>query len=294
MTLGQKLRQTRLSKGLSQSQVAGDCVTRNMLSQIENDQASPSMRTLEHLAQALGVSVGWLLSDEQTDAAMERMRRARALFRERKYEECLALFAQDAPGDDETLLLCSIAAEALAGQMLLDETISRAKELAGRALEWNRKSLYVSAQVQTGALDVLARIAILEKNPDEAVERYKACYLEGQNTVRYHFTMARFHLQQEHIQAAEREIWSIAELPEASRAEYLILRGKIAAKREQYENAALYFHQAEEIPLGRMLERELYEGLEVCCREMGDYQQAYLYASKQLAMQKEREREDAL
>ena len=45
MTLGQKLRQTRLSKGLSQSQVAGDCVTRNMLSQIENDQASPSMRT---------------------------------------------------------------------------------------------------------------------------------------------------------------------------------------------------------------------------------------------------------
>ena len=37
MTLGQKLRQTRLSKGLSQSQVAGGCVTRNMLSQIEND-----------------------------------------------------------------------------------------------------------------------------------------------------------------------------------------------------------------------------------------------------------------
>ena len=278
MTLGQKLRQTRLSKGLSQSQVAGDCVTRNMLSQIENDQASPSMRTLEHLAQALGVSVGWLLSDEQTNAVMERMRRSRALFRERKYEECLALFEQDAPGDDETLLLCSMAAEAL----------------AGRALEWNRKSLYASAQVQTGALDVLARIAILEKNPDEAVERYKACYLEGQNTVRYHFTMARFHLQQEHIQAAEREIWSIAELPEASRAEYLILRGKIAAKREQYENAALYFHQAEEIPLGRLLARELYEGLEICCRELGDYQQAYLYASKQLAMQKEREKEGAL
>ena len=88
--------------------------------------------------------------------------------------------------------------------MLLDETISRAKELAGRALEWNRKSLYASAQVQTGALDVLARIAILEKNPDEAVERYKACYLEGQNTVRYHFTMARFHLQQEHIPSCRR------------------------------------------------------------------------------------------
>ena len=288
MTLGQKLRQTRLSKGLSQSQVAGDCVTRNMLSQIENDQASPSMRTLEHLAQALGVSVGWLLSDEQTDAAMERLRRARALFRERNFEGCLALFAQDEPGDDETLLLRSMAAGELAEQLLLDEQISRAKELAALSLEWNRKSLYGTAQAQIMALDVLARAAILENCPDEAVERYRASYLEGQNAVRYHFTMARFHLQQEHIQAAEREIWSIAELPEASRGEYLILRGKIAAKREQYENAALYFHQAEELSLGRMLERELYEGLEICCRELGDYQQAYLYASKQLAMQKEK------
>ena len=72
MTLGQKLRQTRRSKGLSQSQVAGNCITRNMLSQIENDQAAPSMRTLEHLAQALDVSIGWLLSDEQTDAALDR------------------------------------------------------------------------------------------------------------------------------------------------------------------------------------------------------------------------------
>ena len=270
MTLGQKLRQTRLSKGLSQSQVAGGCVTRNMLSQIENDQASPSMRTLEHLARALDVSVGWLLSDEQTDAALEKMRRARTLFREEDYAGCLALFAQDAPSGDEMLLLCSQAAGMLAAQRLAAENFSGAKELAQQALDWNRRSLYASAQVQVQALDVLARCAIQEKQADEAVERYRTFYLERQSAVRYHFTMAR-----------------IAELPDAQRAEYLILRGKIAARREQYENAALYFHQAQELPLGRMLERELYEGLEVCCRELGDYQQAYLYASKQLAMQKE-------
>ena len=139
MTLGQKLRQTRLSKGLSQSQVAGGCVTRNMLSQIENDQASPSMRTLEHLARALDVSVGWLLSDEQTDAALEKMRRARTLFREEDYAGCLALFAQDAPSGDEMLLLCSQAAGMLAAQRLAAENFSGAKELAQQALDWNRK-----------------------------------------------------------------------------------------------------------------------------------------------------------
>ena len=49
MTLGQKLRQTRLARGMTQSQVVGDRITRNMLSQIENDLASPSVGTLNKL-----------------------------------------------------------------------------------------------------------------------------------------------------------------------------------------------------------------------------------------------------
>ena len=43
MTLGQKLKQTRLARGMTQSQVVGDRITRNMLSLIENDLSAPSM-----------------------------------------------------------------------------------------------------------------------------------------------------------------------------------------------------------------------------------------------------------
>ena len=39
MTLGQKLKKARLDRGLTQSQVVGDRITRNMLSQLENDLA---------------------------------------------------------------------------------------------------------------------------------------------------------------------------------------------------------------------------------------------------------------
>ena len=46
MTLGEKIRQARLEAGLSQRQLCGDTVTRNMLSQIENGSARPSMDTL--------------------------------------------------------------------------------------------------------------------------------------------------------------------------------------------------------------------------------------------------------
>ena len=58
MTLGEKLRRTRQERGLTQKQLAGERITRNMLSQIENDLAQPSMRTLEYLADALGVEAG--------------------------------------------------------------------------------------------------------------------------------------------------------------------------------------------------------------------------------------------
>jgi len=36
MTLGQKLKKARLDRGLTQAQVVGDRITRNMLSQLEN------------------------------------------------------------------------------------------------------------------------------------------------------------------------------------------------------------------------------------------------------------------
>ena len=62
MTLGQKVRQARIRAGLTQEQAAGGRITRNMLSLIENDLSAPSMKTLEYLAAALGVTAGWLLA----------------------------------------------------------------------------------------------------------------------------------------------------------------------------------------------------------------------------------------
>lgn len=77
MTLGQKLKQTRLARGMTQSQVVGDRITRNMLSQIENDLASPSVGTLEYLASVLNVRLSWLLADEQDEAEAERTQQLR-------------------------------------------------------------------------------------------------------------------------------------------------------------------------------------------------------------------------
>lgn len=287
MTLGEKLRRTRLQRGLTQKQVCGERLTRSMLSLIENDQASPSMKTLEYLASALGVTAGWLLADDAPDTAEERLPRARTLLRGQDHAACLALLEEDAAAaSDEELLLLAESAAALAERALLEEDFQTAQRRAAQAADWNRRSLYGSRERQLRALAVLARCA-QETRRVQSVEDYRQLYLLEPESVRYHLLLARHQLEQEHVQAAEREIWSIAELPEKDRAEYLILRGRIALRKEQYENAVLYLQQAEQTEdLPRLLRRELYRTMELCCRETEDFRQAYAYAAKQLEMEK--------
>ena len=117
MTLGQKVRQARIRAGLTQEQAAGGRITRNMLSLIENDLSAPSMKTLEYLAAALGVTAGWLLADDASDEAAERLPRARAMLREGDHRGCAALLEPGAEqASDEELLLLAVSAMELAEQ----------------------------------------------------------------------------------------------------------------------------------------------------------------------------------
>ena len=62
MEISQKLKQARLDAGLSQKALCGDRITRNMLSQIENGSARPSMDTLRYLAGQLGKPISYFLT----------------------------------------------------------------------------------------------------------------------------------------------------------------------------------------------------------------------------------------
>lgn len=94
MELGEKLRQTRLELGLSQRQVCGETITRNMLSRIENGQAKPSMKTLQYLASVLQKPVGYFLGE--ADACLNRpvMDGAKEAFAQKKYSRALRLLGE--------------------------------------------------------------------------------------------------------------------------------------------------------------------------------------------------------
>ena len=73
MDLGKKLKNVRLEAGLSQRQVCGERITRNMLSQIENGSARPSMDTLRYLADRLGKPLGYFLDTDSDSLHAARL-----------------------------------------------------------------------------------------------------------------------------------------------------------------------------------------------------------------------------
>ncbi|MCL1823576.1 MAG: helix-turn-helix transcriptional regulator [Oscillospiraceae bacterium] len=67
LLLGKRLKEARLSKKMTQSDVVGGYITRNMLSQIESGAAFPSIRTLEYLSGVLEVPMAELMSGIETE-----------------------------------------------------------------------------------------------------------------------------------------------------------------------------------------------------------------------------------
>lgn len=67
MNIGAKIKELRTGKMMTQAELAGDLITRNMLSRIENGFATPSVQTLAYLASRLGVPAGSLLAEENEE-----------------------------------------------------------------------------------------------------------------------------------------------------------------------------------------------------------------------------------
>ncbi len=63
-TLGQKIKKLRKELKMTQSDLAGNEMTKSMLSHIENNQASPSMKNLQYIAKRLDKSISYFLEED--------------------------------------------------------------------------------------------------------------------------------------------------------------------------------------------------------------------------------------
>ena len=133
MELGQKIRAARLEAGLSQRELCGDTITRNMLSLIENGSARPSMDTLQILAARLHKTVGYFLEEGAScnEHLMQALRQAKP---EQVAELLKDYVSPDPVFDRERYFLESNAYLILSRQALQEEKKAYAQALLEKAM----------------------------------------------------------------------------------------------------------------------------------------------------------------
>lgn len=268
MTLGEKLRFARLEAGLSQRQLCGDFLTRNMLSQIEHGTARPSLDTLQYLAGQLGKSVSFFLDEDVlTTPNRSIMEKARDALRKQNWEALEQALEQyrtpDAVFDEEWKLL-RLRFLLHKAQRALDSEkqpyalrlLEQAGEAAGEALYADegirRKILLLESHAEPEkALEICAKLPSLD---EELLLRAEAALAQGQ-----------WKRSGDLLEAVE----------DQSLSRWHFLRGEAYLQQGDYQAALVCFRKAE-----TSYGAAVYERIERCCRELGDYRQAYEYACR--------------
>lgn len=260
MELGEKLRQARLEAGLSQRQLCGQQISRNMLSQIESGKARPSMDTLRFLAARLGKSLSWFLEEESvTSPNQQTMATARETYRAGAYSSALeALSGYSAPDptfDPEKALIEALCRLALAAEAMDAGKLPYARQLLEKAE--NCQSPYWAAPLEAERRLLLAQaggnVSILPDDRPLLLQAQQALDAgNGPQAIKY----------LEAVQARD-----------PSRQ---LLLGQALVLCGNFNDAAACLHEAEQD-----FPQKTAPLLEQCYRALEDYKMAYHYACLQ-------------
>lgn len=166
--LGRRIKEARLAKKMTQSDVAGDFITRNMLSQIESGAANPSLKTLEYLTSVLDIPIQILLPDGKeadsgnSDSSLyDRLLDLKQLFTDEKFSDAVTVAEQMTDTDlyDEACALISRSYINMALAAEKENNFSKAADYAEKAYENADKGVYASRDIKTTATLLLNRIA---------------------------------------------------------------------------------------------------------------------------------------
>lgn len=268
MALGERLKQARLEKGLSQRQLCGEEITRNMLSQIENGSATPSVATLQMLALRLGKPVSFFLEEDVVMSANQQViMAARQAFFQQDYGEIPALLkdyrSPDGMFDWEKYFMEALSLIALARQALDQGKTLYAQDLLEQAKQAGERTPYYTAATERQRL-----LALYQLRPEMAAELEKQLPEDG-----------REQLLRAQVALTAKEYSRCVHILDGNpdpTPRWQLLRGQAAMGMKDYSLAAECFLRAEgAYPV------DCAKALEECYREMGDYKNAYLYACKQ-------------
>ncbi len=286
MNIGEKIRELRVAKLMTQSELVGNHITRNMLSCIENGTAQPSLATILYIASRLGVPAGFLLAEEGDEIVYRKMnslaniKRAYAVGDWRGCRS-LCLSACPEPDDEISLLLADcdagIAAEEFWHGRLrsscrffdealgyADKTIYTTEHIVAQARVYFRYMQRISPTLYSDALDDSVQSQYHVKTPFST-------YLDALDVL------------DEGNHAATTELLSELDA-DCFFATHIQIRLLIESTHFDEAKHALKRLLGKENPLNEI---ELYTvlcELEICCRETEDYKGAYGYTTEKVQL----------
>lgn len=264
MELGERLKKARLEAGMSQRQLCGEEITRNMLSQIEHGTAKPSVSTLRYLAARLGKPTGYFLEEQAvTSPNQQIMEQARNTDGEEVLELLRQYRAPDPVFDRERWLLEALTCMKLAETALAEGKTGYAWSLLEQAQDAGSRTPYYTRALQRQRL-----LLCYQVRPEKAAE------LKAQLPAEDGICMMLAHaaLQEGNPDSCGRLLDAVPR----ENARWHYLRGEVYFLKKQYPQAVTCYRKAEaELP------EQVCPRLEICYREMEDYRMAYLYACRQ-------------
>ena len=279
-TLGEKLRALRREKHLTQEQLAGTFITRNMLSRVETGDVSPSLETLQYLSERLDVPVGYLLSGKndllvyRRPALLDELRRR---YRSEDWEGVEQLCAEYGLYDDETcLMLCECAVRRGRGAYEAGDP-ETAEECFDEAMSYAERTVYRTDTVLAEALLYRAFSAQLAGEPSDAcLEGYRG-YLNGTlGAERYLLGEVLSALAENRTPPVSDEFFT----EDSYRTLCCVWRTAARGDYAEAQNLLSVVIDAPEIGGDPLLRRVCTEQMESCAEKAGDYKTAYLYAKK--------------
>ena len=258
MTIGQRILTARQELGLSQRQLAGENITRNMLSAIEHDKARPSLETLQYLSQQLGKPVGWFLGEDGPAVdGFGELKQARDAYDRGGFRECLGVLDRIPDGEvlgRECALLRVLATLSLAEQCMDDGRMPYARKLLEEPL--GEDCPYFTAELARRRAILRVRAGLSGVLPEEETLILRAERALGEKQ----YVDARRYLDALDDRG---EQWHY-------------LMGEALFGLGDYEEAAACYHRVEET-MAKTVRRKL----QLCYAALKDFKKAYYYATRE-------------
>lgn len=274
MTIGQKIKQARISARLTQSDLAGNQITRNMLSAIECDRALPSLDTLKHISRMLDIPLPYFLSEENDLFFFRKKERIAAIknaFESRNYNACISLIMKLDTLDDELYFILAECYFNLGKEAVKNGSLDTAEKNLLLCRDYCDRTMYDTKRFEN-IIPLYLAIAsnvnspLLEFDENAFVDGFEDAFeyeFYKYLTLDYDFPFKHFQFKT-HIDAKK----IIKERKYADALKLLLLIDE--TKTEYPRNTYLMFG--------------VYSDLELCYKQLFDFESAYRYASKRLSL----------